>query len=169
MLMISDASGQLKENESFKTAFDPYTAKWNVAWPGRVSQYDLVYLSPPVDPMQGIPLGNGDIGVLFWCENSKIIAAVNKSDLWDDAPFGPFHNWKGEEEDYSTTQRHACRIIIDFKYPVFNTLYLTDFKAKLNLADGSLSLESASAFGKINLRAFIDHESGLIFMTLRVT
>ena len=127
-------TAQTAINEKIVSAYDPVTGCWDIAWPGKISQYDLVYLSPPVDPLQGIPLGNGDIGVLFWCENSKIIAVVNKSDLWDDASFGPFHNWSREEEDYSTTQRHAIRIIVDFKYPVFNTLYLTDFTAKLNLA-----------------------------------
>jgi hypothetical protein len=149
-----------------RSAFDPKSAEWKIGWPGRVSQYDLVYLSPPVDPMQGIPFGNGEVGVLFWCEDSKLIAVVNKSDLWDDAPFGPFHNWSGKEEDYSTTQRHACRIVIDFKFPVFNTLYLSDFKAKLNLADASLSLESTSPFGRIKLRAFADHRTGTLFYDL---
>jgi hypothetical protein len=70
------------KNPLFQSAFSPKTAEWNISWPGRVSQYDLVYLSPPIDPMQGIPLGNGETGVLFWCEDSKIIAVVNKSDLW---------------------------------------------------------------------------------------
>jgi hypothetical protein len=166
ILMQPDLSGQAGRGEKFESAFNPAAATWNISMPGRVSRYDLVYLSPPVDPMQGIPLGNGDIGALFWCENSKIIAVVNKSDLWDDASFGPFRNWNGEEEDLSTTQRHACRIIIDFKYPVFNTLYLTDFKAKLNLADGSLSLNAESAFGKVSLKAFVDHKSGLLFYEL---
>ena len=160
---FSGAVAQPAGDNNVTSSFNPATASWNIAWPGRISQYDLVYLSPPVDPLQGIPLGNGDIGVLIWCENSKIIAAVNKSDLWDDASFGPFRNWNGEEEDYSTTQRHACRIIIDFKYPVFNTLYLKDFKAKLNLADGSLTLYSESAFGKVSLKAFVDHNSGVLY------
>lgn len=52
-----------------RSTFDPGTASWNIDWPGRISQYDLVYLSPPIDPLQGIPLGNGDVGVLFWCED----------------------------------------------------------------------------------------------------
>lgn len=149
-----------------KSAFDPKTNQWCIDWPGRVSQYNLAYLSPPVDPMQGIPLGNGEIGVLFWCEDSKIIAVVNKSDLWDDASFGPFHNWNGKEEDYSTTQRHACRIVIDFKLPVFSSLYLSDFKANLNLADASLNLEAKSPFGKVSLKAFVDHQSGVLFYDL---
>ena len=152
-----------KDGTTTHSAFDPETATWNISWPGKVSQYELVYLSPPVDPMQGIPLGNGEVGVLFWCEDSRIIAVVNKSDLWDDAAFGPFHNWDGKEEDYSTTQRHACRIVIDFKLPVFNTLYLSGFKAKLNLADGSLTLEATSPFGKVGLKTFVDHQSGILF------
>jgi len=159
-------SQQSLEEKSIQSAFNPSSVQWDISWPGRVSQYDLAYLSPPIDPLQGIPLGNGEIGVLFWCEDSKIIAVVNKSDLWDDAPFGPFRNWSGKEEDYSTTQRHACRIVIDFKFPVFSTLYLSDFKAKLNLADASLSLEAASPFGKVRLKAFVDHETGTLFYDL---
>ncbi len=164
---ISLSAKQPEAGKTIQSAFNPKTATWDITWPGRVSQYDLVYLSPPIDPMQGIPLGNGEVGVLFWCEDSKIIAVVNKSDLWDDAKFGPFHNWSGEEEDYSTTQRHACRIVIDFRLPVFNTLYLTGFKAKLNLADASLSLEGESAFGKVSLNAFVDHQTGLLFYDLK--
>ncbi|MCX6219568.1 MAG: hypothetical protein NTZ69_01100 [Bacteroidia bacterium] len=153
-------------NRNIQSAFNPKTAVWDIAWPGRVSQYDLVYLSPPIDPMQGIPLGNGDLGALVWCEDSKIIIVVNKSDLWDDAKPDETNNWKNEKYDYYTTQRHACRIIIDFKFPVFNTLYLSGFKARLNLADASLSLEGTSPFGKVNLKAFIDHQSGNLFCEL---
>jgi len=148
------------------SAFNPKEFKWDIAWPGRISQYDLVYKSPPIDPLQGIPLGNGEVGALFWCEGSKIIIAVNKSDLWDDAKPDKFNNWNNEKEDSFTTQRHACRIIFDFKFPIFNTLYLSDFKGRLNLADASLSLQATSPFGKVNLKAFIDHKTGILFCEL---
>jgi hypothetical protein len=130
------------------SAFDPNKAEWNISWPGRVSQYDLVYKSPPIDPMQGIPLGNGDVGGLFWCEDSKIIIVVNKCDLID------------------STLRHASRIIIDFKYPVFKAMYLSDFDARLNLSSASLNLEATSPFGKVGLKAFIDHRSGILLCEL---
>lgn len=159
----SSTENSSNKSQSINSAFNPKTAEWDIGWPGRISQYDVVYLSPPIDPMQGIPLGNGEIGVLVWCEDSKIIAAVNKSNLWDDASFERFRNWNKEEEDYSTTLRHACRIIIDFKIPVFNTLYLSDFNARLNLANGSLILDAASPFGKISLNAFVDHKTGVLF------
>ena len=101
------------------SAFDPKNSQWDIAWPGRISQYDLVYKSPPVDPMQGIPLGNGDVAALVWCEGSKIIIVLNKCDLWDDSKSEKFETWN-EKYDHYTTQRHAARIIIDFKFPVFN-------------------------------------------------
>jgi alpha-L-fucosidase 2 len=154
------------KGQTISSAYNPKDFQWEIAWPGRLSQYDLVYKSPPIDPMQGIPLGNGDIASLLWCEDSKIIIVVNKCDLWDDATFGQFHNWSKQEEDYSTTQRHACRIVIDFKFPVFNTLYLSDFKARLNLADASLTLEAESPFGKVSLNSFIDHKSGILLYEL---
>ena len=143
-----------------KSAFDIKSGKWNVQWPGLVAKHDLVYLSPPTDPMKGIAMGNGDIGVLAWCEDSKVIFAVNKCDLWDDMPGDSFTNWKPEEEDLSTTRRHACRITIDFKHPIFSTFYLNDFNAKLSLADASMSLKVSSVFGKASLTAFVDYDSG---------
>ncbi len=157
---------QPETSKPIQTAFNPKTTTWDIFWPGRVSQYDLVYLSPPVDPMQGIPLGNGDVGALVWCEDSKIIIVVNKCDLWDDAKPDSLDNWKNEKDESSTTLRHACRIIIDFKFPVFNALYLSDFKARLNLAEASLSLDGSSPFGKVNLKAFVDHSSGNLFCEL---
>lgn len=160
------AKNSPRDTEAIHSAFNPREFNWNIAWPGRVSQYDLVYKSPPIDAMQGIPLGNGDVAALFWCEDSKLIIAVNKSDLWDDAKPDSLNPWKNETEDHYTTLRHAGRIIIDFKFPVFNTLYLSDFKGRLNLADASLSLDAASPFGKISVTAFIDHKSGMLFCKL---
>ncbi len=147
------------------SAFNPRTGSWNISWPGRISQYDLVYKSPPIDPMQGIALGNGDVAALVWCEDSKIIIVLNKCDLWDDSRSEKPETWN-EKYDYYTTQRQACRIEINFKLPVFSALYLSDFKAKLNLADASLSLTGSSPFGNLDLKAFIDHQSGLLFCDL---
>ena len=38
-----------------QTAFDVKTGEWRINWPGRVARHDLVYLTPPTDPMQGLP------------------------------------------------------------------------------------------------------------------
>jgi hypothetical protein len=153
--------------EEISSSFNPQSGEWDISWPGRAAQYDLVYKSPPIDPLQGIALGNGEIGVLFWCEESKIIAVINKSDLWQDSESEKVNNWKPEEEDRSTTLRHACRVIIDFHFPVFSTLFLSGFNARLSLADGSMLLQGASPYGHLELKAFVEHSTGNIFFDLK--
>ena len=145
-----------------KSAFNPALGTWEIGWPERVSKHDVVYESPPCDPMQGMPIGNGDVGVLCWCEDTRIILAVNKCDLWDDAAFERFHNWKPEEEDYSTALRHACRIVIDFQLPVFDLFYLSGFQGRISLADASLNFTLSGPLGSVTFSAFVSHDEGVI-------
>ncbi len=92
------------------SAFDPSTGAWSIAWPGRVSRHDLVYLSPPEDPTQGIPLGNGDVGALVWTEGSRIVIVLNKCDLMDDATFeAPLRNWAPEHAAPAPPRARAGR------------------------------------------------------------
>ncbi|MBN1437172.1 MAG: hypothetical protein JW936_08855 [Sedimentisphaerales bacterium] len=150
-----------------KTAFDPKTSDWKIKWPGRVSQYDLVYLAPPEEPTQGIPLGNGDLGALCWCSDSKLIFALNKCDLWDDSKFEKIRSWHPDEEEFSTTLRHACRVIIDFKLPVFDICYLSDFRGRLSLADASMTIKARSPFGSIEVKAFIHHDTATLRLQVK--
>lgn len=141
-----------------KTAFDIKKGQWDIAWPNRVSRHDVVYLSPPEDPMQGMSTGNGDIGIMFWTQDSKIIIVVNKCDLWDNDVHGKFQNWSRKEEEFVTTLRHGFRIIIDFKLPVFEHNYLKDFNGRISLSDAKLKIETDSAFGKVCFEAFVDKD-----------
>jgi hypothetical protein len=126
-----------------------------------VARHDLVFLSPPSDPQQyGIPLGNGEIGVLAWCEDTKLILAVNKSDLWDDAASGAFDG----REEKGTTLRHACRCIIDFGHPVFDIFYLSDFECRLSLADGCMRMKLKGPFGNIGIEAFVVYDADVMCM-----
>ncbi|MHB0858509.1 MAG: glycosyl hydrolase family 95 catalytic domain-containing protein [Anaerolineae bacterium] len=139
-----------------QSAFDPTTGTWHIGWPGRVARHDLVYLSPPDDPTRGVPLGNGDLGVLLWTEGSRIVLVLNKCDLWDDGRVGQrFRNWAPDEEDYSAALRHAGRIVLDFGLPLCDLFYLTDFQARLSLADATLSLSAKGPLGNLSLRAFV--------------
>lgn len=141
-----------------KSAFDPNTGEWNIRWPGRIARHDVVYLTPPDDPLHGMPCGNGEVGALCWFEGSKIYIVLNKSDLWDDAEFGRFHNWKREEEESSTTLRHGGRIIIDFHAPVFDSFYLADCQGRISLADGMVQLNVSGPLGRISFHAFVGHD-----------
>lgn len=143
-----------------KRLFDPVTGEWQITWPGRVARHDLVYQAPPEDPMQGVPLGNGDIGVLCWCEASSLVMAVNKCDLWDDLGNGNVENWHTEETD--DTLRHACRIIIDFQQPVFDLFYRRSFNGRLSLADACLYFDASSLFGELKVKIFVDHDTGAV-------
>jgi len=147
-----------------KSSFDPREGKWKLKYPEDISQYDLVYLSPPIDPMQGIPIGNGDVGALIWCEDKEIIIALNKSDLWDDAPFKRFRNWARDEEERSTTLRHAGRIIIDFGVPIFDIFYLNDFEGRLDLARARAEIYSSTPFGRVNFSAYISRKENILVL-----
>ncbi|MBN2640677.1 MAG: hypothetical protein JXR78_03405 [Victivallales bacterium] len=141
--------------------YDFLKGEWNILWPGRVARHDLVYHAPPEDPMQGIPLGNGDVGVLCWCSESSLILAVNKCDLWDDLGTGEVRNWQTEEND--DTLRHACRIIINFQVPVFDLFYRKSFNGRLSLADACMSLCVSSLFGDLEIKLFVNHDDGAIY------
>jgi hypothetical protein len=109
-----------------------------------------------------MPIGNGDIGVLCWCEDSRIVLAVNKCDLWDDARFGRFPNDYWTEDEQCTTLRHAGRIIVDFKLPVFDLFYLSDFRGRISLADASLGFAASGPLGSVAFRSFVSHDDGTI-------
>ena len=87
-------------------ASDPKAGVWKISRHGRVAKHDVVHLSLRGDPMQGMPIGNGDIGLLCRCEDSRLIVPINRRDLWDGAEIGRLHNRQGDEEEHSTTLSH---------------------------------------------------------------
>ena len=150
-----------------ETPFSPATATWALSWPGRVARHDLVYLTPPQDPLQGLALGNGDVGALLWCEASQLILALNKCDLWDDGAGEDFANWAADQEEFSTTLRHAGRLIIDFGLPVFDPMYVADCRGRLRLADATAELQVAGPFGQVAVEAVVGHDDGLLRCQVR--
>ena len=120
-----------------------------------VEQFQPVYRTLPMDPLDGWPLGNGEVGALLWCEESRLIAVVNRSDWWSDAPDGPFCNWRADEEERSTTLRHGCRVILDFKLPLFSPLYREKCHAEIHFSSGMLTLRLQTAFGNFELECLV--------------
>ena len=140
---------------SLTSSYSPREGKWQIDWPGRLSQHDVVYLSPPEDPSLGLPIGNGDLGALLWTTDSKLVLAINKCDTWDDNQPGDFSNWSREEEEAYTTLRHGGRLVIDFGCPVFDLLYQQDFQARLELASAQASLRAATPFAKVAVSSYV--------------
>jgi len=120
--------------EPLDSPYSPHTGQWEIAWPERLAQHDVVYLSPPEDPTLGLPIGNGDLGALVWTTDRELVLAVNKCDTWDDDKAGSFQNWGRTEEENYTTLRHCGRLVIDWGCPAFDLLYQQDFQGRLELA-----------------------------------
>ncbi len=133
-----------------------------------VSCHDLVYLTPADDPMRGWPLGNGEIGALFWTDATRLFCVINRSDLWDDAKGDFFSNWELSEEEFSSCQRHGGRLIIDFKVPVFDPIYLKNCQCRLRLSDGMLLLDVESAFGHIQGEFMVPEQNNCIRGEIRI-
>lgn len=146
-----------------KTCYNVKNNDFDISWPGRVSRHDLVFLSPINDPMQyGLPIGNGDVGALVWCDERRIYIAVNKCDLWDDADYDEFGSWEDHLEEKHTTLRHACKIVIDFKQPVFDSFYLKDYEARLKLENGCAVVKMESPLGSLSVELFVAYNENIL-------
>ncbi|HOU09226.1 MAG TPA: hypothetical protein PLD68_00805 [Clostridiales bacterium] len=134
-------------------AFDPFSGQWQRPFPACLSRHDIVYESPPEDALQGLPVGNGDMGLLLWTEGSRLVAALNKVDLFDDYP-EPGGATNRIEYDREPALRHGARLVVDFGMPVFDILFLQRFLAKIRLADAAAEIESQTPFLGVKIRAF---------------
>ncbi|MBI2941930.1 MAG: hypothetical protein HYY04_15990 [Chloroflexi bacterium] len=54
-----------------------------VDWPNLVSGQDIILTTPPKDPLSGLLLGNGDLGVSFFGPAECLALQVGKNDIWD--------------------------------------------------------------------------------------
>ncbi|MDD5705207.1 MAG: hypothetical protein PHR35_04735 [Kiritimatiellae bacterium] len=147
-----------------QTSFSFADGSWNVRWPERISRHDLVCLSPPLDPLQGMMLGNGDLGAIAWCEPRKLVVVVNKCDLWDDStlPEGGFNPDYYRNEDRYTTLRHGCRVELDLALPLMDTWYLEDFEARLDLARAAFTVRSRTPFGLFSAHLFVSRRDCVV-------
>lgn len=155
-----------RETAAIESAYSPRNGRWEIAWPERVSQHDIIYLSPPEDPTLGLPLGNGDLGALLWTTDTQVIVAINKCDAWDDDAPQAFHNWGAEEEERRTTLRHCGRLVVDFGCPIFDLLYQQDFEARVGLASATALLRAATPFGKTAARGYISAEHRVLVLNV---
>ncbi|MCL5098917.1 MAG: glycoside hydrolase family 95 protein [Candidatus Omnitrophica bacterium] len=57
--------------------------RMEIDWPNLVSSRDLILTTPPPDAVNGLLLGNGDVGVSVYGPPECLILQVGKNDLWD--------------------------------------------------------------------------------------
>jgi hypothetical protein len=114
--------------------------------------------------MQGLPIGNGDVGALVWTQGRYVHLAVNKVDTWDDGPEGPFESWDANREENQTALRGCGKITLDFGLPMWDVLYLSGFKGRIGLADGTANLHATSPFGQAQIRTYVSQNHQVLVL-----
>ncbi len=127
-----------------------------------LSQHDLVYLAPAPDGIDGLPIGNGDLGAMVWTPSDRLHLQINKIDLWDDGPEGPFNSWGDAEEESNTMLRSAGALSLGHGLPIFDRLYLTDFAARLHLAEAEVEIRAATPFAEMAAEIFVSKAAGVL-------
>lgn len=138
-----------------------------VDYPAFLSQHDVVYLAPVPDGIDGLPIGNGDLGATVWTPPDRIQLSLNKVDLWDDGPDGPFAVFGPRDEDTLTFLRAAGVLSIGHGLPSFDRLYLTDFEGRLRLAEAQIDIRSATPFSRIHAEALISEAARVLVVRYR--
>jgi hypothetical protein len=47
------------------------------------TKHDFIFPQPPTEPLLGLLLGNGDLGVSVWAEGDTLVFSLGKNDVWD--------------------------------------------------------------------------------------
>lgn len=121
-----------------------------------LSQHDLAFLTPATKGYEGLPIGNGDLGAMAWTPSDCLHFQINKCDTWDDDSDESFGAWDDSDKANKYTYlRHCGQLQIKPGLPMFDWMYLKDFKAHLSLSKAQANWFTKSPMGKLTCRAFI--------------
>ena len=134
----------------------------NVDYATCVSQHDVVYLSPPRNNGNAMPIGDGDIGAMIWCPGF-LQMQIQKSDLWSDPPPttspdnpGPAANWR---------QVSAGAVAIHSEPEMLAAP--TKFEQRLSLYTGVVSLQADGPVGSCQVTTFASATAGVVVIHYR--
>lgn len=113
------------------------------------SRYNVTWNSPGKDYTSSMPLGNGDISLNAWTEESgDLVFYIGKTDSWD--------------ENGRLLKIGCVRVKIDHLSPSM----LTKFKQTLNLADASIQINMGNSKNKIKMRLWVDANNPVIHLEI---
>lgn len=142
------------------------------------SSHDFFFLRPPTEPLQGLLLGNGDLGVSVWAEGDTLVFSLGKNDVWDrrlntshdqpvvnldqlidrvtkgDWDFKNFYQSQPSAHNFSPTPKPVGQLRLPGLGAVANL--------HLRLADATLTLDTPG--GKVTV--FVEHERNLLLVRL---
>jgi len=143
-----------------------------------VANHDFDFRQPPADPLQGLLLGNGDLGVSLWAEGNTLVFSLGKNDVWDrrlntshDQPvvnldqlidrvtkgewnFKDFYQSQPSEHNFSPTPKPVGQLRLTLPGAVTNL--------HLRLSDATLTFDTPAGQGTV----FIEHDRNVLLVRL---
>lgn len=123
-----------------------------------MSNHDIVFNSPAYEGYEAFPLGNGDLGAMIHSTPTGLAIQVNKNDAWD---------YEGENGEMLL--RSCGQLKLDFGLPLFDWLYLDDYKARLSLYEAEAKLESRTPFNRFSAKARVQADRNLLVVRIKTT
>ncbi len=127
----------------------------NVEMGAYMAQHDIIYTSPPLYPELGMPLGDGDVGTLIWCDG-RLMLRLNKTDLWTQNPDSDGRH----ASDYSLRSAAVVSILANPSPFIRPERY----EQRLNLHSAQVSLSAMGPNGRATMDAFTSATAGVLVM-----
>ena len=141
--------------------------------------HDFVSVGPAKEPLQGLLLGNGDLGASVWADGETLVFSMGKDDVWDrrlntrhdqptmtydqviervtkgDVDFNNFYHSLASEHNFSPTAKPVGQLRLSGLGAISNL--------HLRLADATLTFDTTA--GQVTV--FIERERNLLFVRMR--
>ncbi len=125
----------------------------NIDYASYISQHDVVYQTPCLDPVDSMPVGDGDLTAMVSTPHC-IRLQVQKSDLWSDPLFG-------EEENLQAWRLVSAGVISLFSAATLRSTQ-NKFEQRLSVGSGSVQIETAGPEGECHATIFASATAGVI-------
>ena len=147
-----------------------------------LTRHNLLWTKLPEKWIDGMFLGNGEIGAMIWGDGAPLKITLDKMDFWEErmgehAQWGAEHNWedmknlikqKKQNELLQKYERYSAKA----KEPTPTRLPVPRLELKLGKYEGcklELNLQTATLEGKINELAFSSYiHSELNFLIMNI-
>lgn len=117
-------------------------------------RHDVVFRSPEYQAYDGIPLGTGCFGGLFYPSPDALHWTVNHTDAVDFTGKTEFGAWSWEDEECTTAPFGCGTLTLTDYQPSYDWKYLEEFENRLNLAEAVHTLHSKTPFSENKVRSY---------------
>jgi hypothetical protein len=119
-----------------------------------VSRHDIIYNRPVLNGYDGLPIGNGHCGGVVYHDEYSVKFPVNHTDAIDFGSDGRFNTWSWQNEEKNTSLFSCGQVSLISSMPVYNWVYLNEYRQKLNLRDATVYTHAKTPFASIQFKAY---------------